>query len=118
MRKKLIFTAFLFSAFAFLSLLIPDSSFAVPEKRCYPAKSYTCHYNMGESVPSPVCCRSSECWFDFGKLNKWEYGYIDQCCFVTSWYWQWKRVECSVSDSCRPGTIYLYPSICLGLRLM
>lgn len=110
MIKKLLFIIFLFFAFSFLFLLLPNKAFA-QEIGCYPATSYICRSHLG-NPPSSVCCRTGGCKCGYWTLNKWEYCYVAECCKqLEGWLWFWDKAACSTADSCN-STIYLKPGIC------
>ena len=74
-----------------------------------------------------VCCRTGGCSSPCETLDKWEYCYIE-CCYYRSttrkdchyfgdYYYcdvkyYFRRITCSVADSCETGTKYLRPGIC------
>jgi len=107
MRNKLIFIVFLFSAFAFLFLLVPD----IAAYQCYDPSDFHCK-NAG-SRPSPVCCTSDSCKCGSSTIiRKWHYCYVDKCCLIKgAWVWLWHITQCSTADTCK-GDCYLYPGIC------
>ena len=73
------------------------------------------HFNTNHKS---VCCRDGGCSSLCGTLDKWEYCYVE-CCYLIrgdgSYYdirWYFKRIKCSVADTCIKGEYYLRPGIC------
>ena len=118
MIKKLLFALLIGLSFLFLFKT------GVVNAGCTTSLS-TCNNYFGTNHKS-VCCRADSCSSPCGTLKKWEYCYVE-CCYVISKnctipypygssyycdiYWYFKRIKCSVADSCN-DTIYLQPSIC------
>lgn len=77
-----------------------------------------------------VCCRTGGCSSLCGTLDKWEYCLV-RCCYYSpsscsnpecipgtsvcycNVRWYYSKIKCSVADSCRLNTPYLYPGFYL-----